>query len=231
MTGESFNQEGFQEFILEHNVVKFFEETVTLNSGRKSNFYVSWRRVADDVYTLDKLTDFIVAFVRSKGIEADSFFGVPEGATGLALILDYKHARQAKGYGPGSHAFAMGRGKPKEHGNPSDKYFIGMPKGRTIIVEDTTTTGKSVLETLDRLREAGVSVDIAIALINRNEKRDDGKTVTEALKDRGVQYYAMSDLLDILPEIFRKTHPGERVGRLVEDYFKMYGEREVKLVS
>ncbi|RJP43642.1 hypothetical protein C4587_02790 [Candidatus Parcubacteria bacterium] len=231
MQVSEFDKASFDNFILEREVIRFFKDPVTLNSGRKSNFYVSWRTIAADVYTLDLLTDYIIAFVKSKGIEADSFFGVPEGATGLALLTGYKWAKGSSGYGPGSHAFAMGRGKPKDHGEPKDRYLIGMPRGRVVMLEDTATTGKSIVDAADRLAEAGVRPFGAVVLVNRNERRDDGKTAGEALKERGIAFYAMTNLLDLLPAAFRKAGPGEAVGRLVEDYFRRYGEREVRLVS
>jgi len=45
-----FNQEKFNQFILENKVVGFFEEPITLKSGRLSHWYVNWRNVAEDVF-------------------------------------------------------------------------------------------------------------------------------------------------------------------------------------
>ena len=36
----------------------------------------------------------------------------------------------------------MGRAKPKQHGSPEDKYFVGEPNGKIVVLEDVTTTGK-----------------------------------------------------------------------------------------
>ena len=47
----------------------------------------------------------------------------------------------------------MGRGKQKEHGDPKDKFFVGIPNGDTIILEDTTTTGSSLINTIIQLKE------------------------------------------------------------------------------
>jgi orotate phosphoribosyltransferase-like protein len=37
---------------------------------------------------------------------------------------------------------------------PKDKFFVGVPKGKTIVIEDVTTTGGSLIETLNGLKEA-----------------------------------------------------------------------------
>jgi orotate phosphoribosyltransferase len=45
----------------------------------------------------------------------------------------------------------MGRAKPKDHGDPKDRYFVGEPGGKVVILEDVTTTGKSLIEKSFRL--------------------------------------------------------------------------------
>ncbi|RJQ28813.1 hypothetical protein C4571_02870 [Candidatus Parcubacteria bacterium] len=224
-----FDREKFNRFVLDHNVVGFFPEPLTLASGRKSHHYVSWRSVAADVYATDRLTDFIISFVLGTGLRPDSFFAVPEGATKIGVLLQYKWAKQSPSYGPGSHDLSMGRGKPKDHGNPKDKYFLGLPRGRTVILEDTTTTGESLLNTARKLSEAGVNVVGAVVLTNRNERRDDGKTVQEAFEEKEIGFHAMSNILDLIPDVFAKVRPGAEIGRSLEEYFSKYGERKLKL--
>jgi orotate phosphoribosyltransferase len=85
-----FNQSDFNKFIIDNNIIGFFEDAITLKSGRKSNYYINWRNVANDAYSLDKLSDFVLDFASDLGIETDCFFGVPEGATKLGLITQYK---------------------------------------------------------------------------------------------------------------------------------------------
>lgn len=200
----AFDRKKFISFIIENRVVGFFEKPVTLKSGRQSNWYVNWRTVSSDAFLLDRLSDFLIAFVSDLDLKPDSFYGVPEGATKLALISTYKLARAAKNFAPGSHALPMGRGKPKEHGAPADRFFLGEPKGRVVVIEDVTTTGSSLLSTLEQLSQAKVEIVAAVGLTNRMEKRDDGKSVAEAIAERGVKYYSLSDATELLPER-RKT--------------------------
>lgn len=213
----------FYDFIIENNVIGFFDEPLTLKSGRKSYWYVNWRTVAEDVFLLDKVSDFLLTFVKHLNLKPDCFYGVPEGATKLGVITQYKWAFNDKNIKPGKYVLSMGRGKPKEHGALKDKYFLGIPKGKVILVEDTTTTGSSMLKAIDDLVDINVNIIAAIGLTNRSEIRDDGNTVEEAIKNKNVQYYAMSNAIDIIP----KLNPNPTVSNHIKTYFKKYGTREI----
>lgn len=206
-----FDTPAFTQFLLDHGVVGFFEKPVTLKSGRTSHWYVNWRKVAGDVSLLDHLADFVIAFVNDQGLSPDCFYGVPEGATKLGVVTQYKWARSQKNFGVGSHAFPMGRAKPKEHGVPADRYFVGEPRGNVIVLEDVTTTGGSLLTELDKLAEAKVNVIAAIGLTNRMERRDDGKSVAEAVAKKKVPYFAMSEAGDILPIAIKHLKPSQEI--------------------
>ena len=103
----NFNQEEFNNFILETKVVGFFEEPIKLKSDRISNWYVNWRNVTGDVFLLDKLTDYVIAFTKDLVLQPDCFYGVPEGATKLGIITQYKWAKESRRLFSGSHAISM----------------------------------------------------------------------------------------------------------------------------
>ena len=214
----------FCNFIIENRVIGFFNEPITLKSGRKSYWYVNWRTVAEDVYLLNSVSDYLLLYVKHLRLKPDCFYGVPEGATKIGLITQFKWAFQDKKIKPGMYTLSMGRGKPKEHGDLKDKFFLGIPKGNVILLEDTTTTGGSMLRTIDDLAKLDVKIIAAIGLTNRNEIRDDGFTVKEAIKNKGVQYHSMSDATDLLP----KLKPNPTVATHIENYFKRYGKEEIK---
>ena len=214
----------FYDFIIDNNVVGFFDEPLTLKSGRKSYWYVNWRTVAEDVFLLDRVSNFLLSFIRYLNLKPDCFYGVPEGATKLGVITQYKWAFYDKKIKPGKYVLSMGRGKPKDHGELKDRYFLGIPRGKVILVEDTTTTGSSMLKAIDDLVDNKVNIMAAIGLTNRNEIRDDGNTVEEAIKKKKIQYYAMSNAKDLLP----KLNPNSTIANHIKDYFKKYGESEIK---
>jgi len=218
-----FHSENFLSFILDNRVVGFFDKPITLKSGRTSHWYVNWRTVSSDVFLIDKLSDFLIDFVSDLRLSHDGFFGVPEGATKLAVLSAYKWARLQKNFKEGSHTLAMGRGKPKEHGSPKDRYFVGEPHGNVILVEDVTTTGGSLLETIDHIRAAGASIVAAVGLTNRMELDNNKKSVADAISEKGVTYYAMSEATKILPEAIRRFNPSDEIVAAIKNEFEKYG--------
>lgn len=226
----NFNQEEFNSFILENDVVGFFKEPIKLKSGRMSNWYVNWRTPTGDAFLMDRLTDYVLAFAEDNNLSPDCFYGVPEGATKLGVLTQFKYAKKSGNFSAGSHVLPMGRAKPKEHGAPKDRFFVGMPKGKTIVLEDVTTTGGSLLNTLDHLKEAGVDVVATFGLTNRMEVRDDGKSVKQAVEEKGVKYLALSSALDLLPKVYAKVNPGEEIAKSIEEEFGKYGVEKLKLM-
>lgn len=218
-------KDDFYNFILKQRIIGFFQEPIKLKSGRYSSWYVNWRTVAEDVQSIDTLSDFVIAFVRSLGLKPDCYYGVPEGATKLGLVCQYKWAKSQPNYKKTDYILSMGRAQPKDHGDPKDRFFLGIPQGNVIILEDVTTTGNSLIETIERLNQIDVSIIAAIGLTNRNELREDKRTVELAVKEKGVNYYAMSDAIDLIPSL----KPNKIIAQKIEEYFKKYGSREIKI--
>ncbi|MFX1316499.1 MAG: hypothetical protein ACFE9T_11585 [Promethearchaeota archaeon] len=216
-------QKEFNEFILKNDVIGFFEEPLRLKSNRLSYFYINWRNVSEDVFLIDKLTDYIITFVRYLNLNPDCFYGVPEGATKIGIITQYKWAKKQANYGSGAYILPMGRANPKDHGDPKDRFFLGMPKGNIIIIEDVTTTGGSLITTIRNLKENEVSIIAAIGITNRNELRDDGKSVEDAIREEGVNYYAMSNAIELIPQL----KINKDIAKHIERYFKKYGTKEI----
>jgi len=224
-----FDKKKFLTFILENNVVGFFDAPITLKSGRKSNWYVNWRTVASDVFLTDKLADFLLDFVADLKIHYDGFFGVPEGATKLAVISSYKWATKQPNFDAGSHALIMGRGQPKEHGAPKDRFFVGPPRGKVVVLEDVTTTGQSLIEAIKRAKEAGAAVIAAVSLTDRMELDNNKKSVADAVEGKGVKYYAMSEAIDILPEAVKRFRPSAELVKAIEKEFEEFGVKPLRL--
>lgn len=226
---KKFNQKKFNDFIVTNQVVGFFGKPMTLVSGRTTHWYVNWRRVSSDVYLIDKLSDFLLSFVKDQGIKADTFYGVPEGATKLAILSQYKKAKSSSTFGSNSHVLSMGRGKQKDHGDPNDRVFVGIPKGKVAILEDVTTTGGSLVKTIRLLKDSGFKVSAAIALTNRNEITDEGEPIPAALKAMGVPYFALSNALELLPYIANKSKLGVSIVQSIRAEFTKYGESKISI--
>lgn len=180
---------------------------------------------------MDCLADYLLAFCRDLELNPDGFYGVPEGATKLGVISTYKLAKSSGRFAKGSHCLSMGRAKPKEHGVPADRYFVGAPSGQVVVVEDVTTTGGSLISELAKLKEAAVNVVAAIGLTNRMELASDGRSVKDAVNAAGVRYHALSDATSFLPVAYAKKAPGAEIGKAIEDEFNRYGVSPLTLLK
>lgn len=197
----------FENFILDNKVVERSDIPIKLASGRESLFYVNWRTISSNLLLFDQLLDYVLSYIYEKNIQVDSFYGVPEGGTKLGLFLQYFYSRRNRNINSSRKDFiplAMGRAKPKEHGQEKDRFFLGAPLGDTILVEDVATTGDSILKELDKLESIAKSgnfdfrVKGVLVLTDRNEIRDDGLTVKEIItKQRKLDYYAVSNVQDL----------------------------------
>ncbi len=234
-----FDQTAFESFVIDSNIVGFSEKLIRFVSGRECNCYVNWRVALNDVFLVDELVQHTMKFIETKVAAGelarpDCIYGVPDAATKLGILLQYTWAKNSPNYGKGSHVLSMGRKTPKEHGKAEDRFFVGMPRGKTLVVEDTSTTGGSIVETLDRLIEAEVEIVGALGLTNRMEKTDEGLSVEQAIATRKsngkpVKYYAMSTLPGLLPALCKKLNPTAEMKTFLEGYFERYGVQSVKL--
>jgi len=242
------------QFIFGEKVLGFFEESRRLKSKRMSHWYLNWR--INDAFLIDLLSGHVIDFTRELGLDPNCFYGVQEGATRLAVITQHEWARQSPNYSIGSHPLPMGRGKPKEHGMPKDRYFVGEPREKTIIIEDVTTTGGSLLDKIGDLKEMGdVELLCAFSLSNRMEmtpipgqdreetvekfkkifERATGKTykeamnVEQAVQEAGLPFYAFSNALELLPEAYKRLNPGIEIARAIESEFEEYGIDKITL--
>jgi len=224
-------KEDFYQFIIDNDVIGIFDKPIKLKSGRLSYFYVNWRDISSNVFLIDKLTEYILLFVEELNFKPDSFIAVPEGATKLGLLTQYKWARRQKDFKKRNYILSMARGKIKKHGEPKDKVFLGVPQGNVVILEDVTTTGESLLKLIKQLLELDVKIIATISLTDRNELRPDGKTIEEILNQSDISYYAMSNAVDLLPRVYKKYNIDKSIAKKVEKYFEKYGVNRLKLLK
>lgn len=226
-----FDKVRFNQFLIDSNVIGFFDKPVILKSGRQSYWYANCRNLSNTFEMLDKTADFVIEFIDENitgdGVEFDYVYGVPEGASKLAIIVSYKLGMKLNNK---NQKIVMGRGQPKPHGVPKDKYFIGdVNEGdRVLVIEDVTTTAGSLLTTIKQLKEAKVNVVGALSLVNRMEKRDDGKSVEAALNELGVPYFPLGNAFNLLPLAKEKYNPSSEILQHIESGFRMYGVKEFK---
>jgi orotate phosphoribosyltransferase len=91
----------------------------------------------------------------------------------------------------------MARGKTKSHGAPEDKYFIGSPKGNVVIIEDVVTTGGSLINFIDQIKDLDITIKGVVCLTNRNTKSN---VLDAQLKERNIQLHSMSNLKNLIAD-------------------------------
>jgi len=148
---------------------------VTLASGREADYYVDLRRI-----TLDGVAAPLVGRVMvelTKDLEYEAVGGLTLGADPVATAM--LHAAAAGGRV--LDAFVV-RKEGKAHG--LQRRIEGAPvEGRRVLaVEDTSTTGGSVLTAVEALREAGAEV-VGVAVIV-----DRATGAAEKVAEQGLPY-------------------------------------------
>lgn len=198
-----YSPENFADFILQNQIVGFFNQPVLLASGKQSYWYLNWRKIGEDVFLIDQVANFLLSFVAQNHLTVDCFYGIPEGGTKLALITQYKMIMAKDRLLPDIRPLPMGRGKPKEHGPQESRLFLGAPQGRCYLIEDVVTTGGSLLKTIDELASIpDLTLAGVIVLSDRLEKNDDGQSVRDLVMAKNLSYFALSNALDLLPMAF-----------------------------
>ena len=155
---------------------------VTLSSGQRANWYIDLRRV-----TLDGRAAPLVGRVMlelTADLAYDAVGGLTLGADPVATAM--MHAAAAGGRN--LDAFVV-RKTEKAHGLQRRIEGPDVAGRRVLAVEDTSTTGNSVLTAVDALAEAGAEV-VGVAVIVERGARP---RVTE----RGLPYRAAYELADL----------------------------------
>jgi orotate phosphoribosyltransferase len=155
---------------------------VTLSSGKEADYYVDLRRV-----TLAANAAPLVGSVMldlTADWEYDAVGGLTLGADPVATAM--LHA--AAGRGRRLDAFVV-RKEGKAHGLQRRIEGPDVKGRRVLAVEDTSTTGGSVLTAVEALREAGADVVGVAVIVERG--------AAGTVRDAGLDYraaYSLSDL-------------------------------------
>ncbi len=155
---------------------------VILSSGKEADYYVDLRRV-----TLDNIAAPLVGEVMlelTKDLDYEAVGGLTLGADPVATAMMHVAAQNGKKI----NSFVV-RKAEKAHGLQRRIEGPDVFGKRVLAVEDTSTTGGSVLTAVQALREAGAIV-VGVAVIVERGAR-------QAIIDAGYEYraaYSLSDL-------------------------------------
>lgn len=162
---------------------------VTLASGRTSDHYVDMRRVTLHHAAAPLVGHVMLDLLEEAGLgpeEVDVVGGLTMGADPVATAI--LHAAASRGLELDA---CVVRKEAKTHGLQRRVEGPDVTGRRVVAVEDTSTTGGSLLTAIEALREAGAEV-VAAAVV---ADRDTG--ARQRIEEAGVRYLAALGLEDI----------------------------------
>lgn len=141
----------------------FFKEKITLSSGKESNFYIDARRVTlspEGAYLCAKI---ILELIKDDRI--DAIGGPTLGADPIAGAIASLSFQMKK---PVS-TFIV-RKAPKPYGKQQQVEGPLLRAGsRVAVIDDVATSGKSLIQSIDVLKQMGLEVVKAVCIVDRRE--------------------------------------------------------------
>jgi len=134
---------------------------VTLSSGKEADYYVDLRRVTLDAEAAPLVGTVMLDLTEDWGYDAVG--GLTLGADPVATAMLHAAAAQGRRL----DAFVV-RKAEKAHGLQRRIEGPDVAGRRVLAVEDTSTTGGSVLTAVDALREAGAEVVGVAVIVDRS---------------------------------------------------------------
>ena len=155
---------------------------VVLSSGREADYYVDLRRVTLDAAAAPLVGRAMLAATADLDYEAVG--GLTLGADPVATAMLHAAAAQGRAL----DAFVV-RKEGKAHGLQRRIEGPDVAGRRVLAVEDTSTTGGSVLTAVEALREAGADVVGVAVVVERG--------AAAAVGAAGLEYRAVFSLADL----------------------------------
>ena len=217
----------FIQFMVDCKVLKFGE--FTLKSGRKSPFFMNAGAYVTGSQ-LKKLGEYYAKAIYAKyGDDFDVLFGPAYKGIPLAVVTAMAFSEL---YGK-EVRYCSDRKEEKDHG--ADKgSFLGsklQDGDRVVMIEDVTTSGKSMEETVPKVRGAAdVTIVGLMVSLNRMEVGKGGEKVAlDEVKDLyGFETAAIVDMKDVVEALYNKEVNGEviiddTIKAAIDAYYEQYG--------
>lgn len=225
---EQYKQE-FIEFMVESDVLKFGD--FTLKSGRKSPFFMNAGAYVTGSQ-LSRLGEYYAKAIHAAyGDDFDVLFGPAYKGIPIAVVTAEAFSRL---YGK-EIKYCCDRKEEKDHGADKGGLLGYKPKDgdRVVMVEDVTTSGKSMEETVPKVRAAAdVTIVGLMVSLNRQEVGLSGDVTKSALDEVADTYGFPTNAIVSMAEVTEHLYNRECQGKVViddtiksaiDDYYKQYG--------
>ena len=137
----------------------YLEGDFLLRSGKRSRYYLDKYRFETRPDLLGPLGERIAAAAREHAPDATRLAGPELGAVALAAAASLA----------GGLPFLIVRKAAKEYGTANRLEGPFEAGERVCLVEDVVTSGGALLDSVEALREAGLVVDTAVCVVDREE--------------------------------------------------------------
>ncbi len=222
---EQYKQE-FIEFMVDCQVLKFGD--FTLKSGRKSPFFMNAGAYVTGAQ-LKKLGEYYAKAIHdSYGDDFDVLFGPAYKGIPLSVATTIAYSEL---YGR-EIRYCSNRKEAKDHGDVGILLGSKLKDGdRVVIIEDVTTSGKSIEETFPILKAQGdVEIVGLMVSLNRMEKGLGGEmsALAEIRQKYGFEANAIVTMADVIEHLYNKPCKGQiyiddTLKKAIDQYYEMYG--------
>lgn len=217
----------FIEFMVDSNVLKFGE--FILKSGRKSPFFMNAGAYVTGSQ-LRKLGEYYARAIHDNyGMDFEVLFGPAYKGIPLSVATAIAFSEL---YGKDIR-YCSNRKEVKDHGDVGILLGSELADGdRVVIIEDVTTSGKSIDETMPILKaQANVDVVGLMVSLNRQER---GKTQENALAEirevYGIETSAIVTMEEVIEHLYNKNYNGrvlidDEIKKKLDAYYAQYGAK------
>lgn len=222
---EQYKQE-FIEFMVDSHVLKFGE--FTLKSGRKSPFFMNAGAYVTGAQ-LKKLGEYYAKAIHDNyGDDFDVLFGPAYKGIPLSVATTIAYSEL---YGK-EIRYCSNRKEVKDHGDVGILLGSNLKDGdRVVIIEDVTTSGKSIEETFPILKaQADVEIKGLMVSLNRMEKGLGGEVsaLAEIKEKYGFDAHAIVTMADVIEHLYNRPYKGQvyiddALKASIDEYYATYG--------
>ena len=223
---EQYKQE-FIEFMVESDVLKFGE--FTLKSGRKSPFFMNAGAYVTGSQLMRLGEYYARAIHETYGDDFDVLFGPAYKGIPISVVTAVAFHNL---YGK-EVRYCSDRKEEKDHGADKGSFLGSKLKDgdRVVMIEDVTTSGKSMVETVPKVRGAAdVTIVGLMVSLNRMEKGLGGeKSALEEIREKyGFETNAIVTMEEVVEHLYNRTCQGrvvidDTIKAAIDDYYKQYG--------
>jgi orotate phosphoribosyltransferase len=215
----------FIEFMVQSNVITFGD--FVTKSGRKTPFFINTGNFKTGAQ-MSRLGEFYAKAIKQyfkEGFEVlfgPAYKGIPLSVAAVIALNNLYNI---------DVAYCSNRKEIKDHG---DKGILmgGKPKNgdRVVIIEDVTTAGTSIHETMPILKAQG-DVDVLglIISVDRMERGTSEKSAFQELQQQyGLRTHAIVTMQEVVEHLYNKALNGkvlidDEMKKKIEEYYSVYG--------